>query len=389
MTTASHSVLYNVIHMQAPRKWKLRSVLVYVPLCLLLAAAMQASVAAADAATTYVDGISDQTMSSWDHGLSGNFFDGFFAKTWVKEGHIKLARYVVQWNAISSYPAYRSLFENWLTDATSLGLTPEVALTSYTGIYPASSAEYKARLLELLKRAEAIGHPIRYLEAWNEPNNQGGLNREDGVRSAVAAAHYTNEAYAACEEGHGCAVIAGDVEDSPGAREYEQRYEAQLKPVPKLWGVHPYYSVEKMEESHYTEVREGLPNKGSGDQIWFTEIAARKCSPSKENGESGQSERAKWLVDTLMPFAGAEHVFYYDFLTNSQQQPACSEYDGALYLPGSDLNASDVPRPAASYILSNHDLPATLTGSVYPGGPLNARFHFEDTYEPSNGWPLP
>ena len=353
----------------------------------------------ASAYSTFPDGISDQSLPNWDSGFSGSYFAGFFDSNWVAGPHIQYARYVAQWNVISGGGEARSNFENWLDDITSMGLTPDVGLTSYNGAYPSSSTEYKIHLKELLSQAKAMGHPLRYVEAWNEPNNQGN-------ESAVNAAHFTNSAYSACEEGYGCTVIAGNVEDSSGAKAYEEEYRKNLSPTPTVWGLHPYWSVEYMNESYYTKAVEGLPNGGSGDQIWITEVAARKCTDYsghlEEHGETGQAERAKWLVDNLIATRKPEHVFYYEFLLGGHRQPACSSSepeDDALYVPGSDQNAEDRPRAAASFIWGGKGLPwgytggatlsstersATLTASVYPGGFLDTKYHFE--YGPGLGY---
>ena len=186
----------------------------------------------ASATTSYVDGISDQSLPNWDGGFSGSYFAGFFRASWVGSppSHITLARYVVQWNVMSgSYPAYRSELESWLTDISSLGLTPDLALTSYDGVYPTSSAEYKTRLQQVLGQARAMGHSIRYVEAWNEPNNQ-------GHESAINAAHFTDEAYSACGTEYTCTIIAGNLEDSPTVGSYEDEYRTHLSPVPTIWG---------------------------------------------------------------------------------------------------------------------------------------------------------
>jgi hypothetical protein len=334
-------------------------------LCLSLAVA----VCPAPASTSYVDGISDQSIPSWDGGFSNSYFADLFASTWVPGPHIHYARYVLQWNLMSGVGEpdahYRQQFVAWLQDTASMGLTSDVALTSYNGVYPASASQYRAGLLEILNRAKALGHTISYLEAWNEPNGQGGLDLETGTRSALAAARYTNAANAICREGAGCTIIAGDVEDSPGARAYEERYRAALSPVPVIWGIHPYYSVEDMDESYYRELRKGLPNEGVGDQIWFTEIAARRCTPVKENGEAGQAERAKWLVDTLMRNQRPEHVFYYEFLLKERRAPTCPEFDGALYAPDGNQDAPDEPRAAASYIWSDGETGERIWGSLW------------------------
>jgi len=338
--------------------------------------------ASAQAATAYVDGISDQSLPVWDGGFSSSYFAGLFQNGWVggPPSHITLARYVVQWNVMSDeYPVYRSEFESWLRDIASIGLTPDVALTSYTDKYPASPGEYRVQLEKILDRAEAIGRPIRYLEAWNEPNNQ-------GHESAAAAAHFTNSASTTCEQGYGCTVIAGNLEDNPNLPTYEAEYIKNLNPLPIIWGVHPYYSVEEMSKAPFLSFREHLPNKGAGEQIWFTEIAARKCTDfdghEVENGELGQAARAGWLVNTLMAEAKPEHVFYYEFLLGAGRAPSCTSEgaDGALYVPSVDPNAPDRPRLAASYIWGGSELwgypggafaanaeQATLTGGVYLG----------------------
>jgi hypothetical protein len=347
------------------------------------------------ASTGYVDGISDQSLPAWDNNFSGSYFASFLQSNWINPApHIQYARYVVQWNVMtetSNGPNpngdYRERFESWLTDIESMGLTIDVGLTSYNGVFPSSSAEYKTRLKEVLREAdETLKYPVRYLEAWNEPNGQ-------GKESEVNAAHFTNEAYSACEGASPkCTIIAGNVEDNPSAKAYEEKYRAYLNPVPAVWGIHPYVSVETRKEEHYLEALEGLPNKGIGDQIWFTEVAARKCIKNTDNGELGQAERAGWLVDTLMYKQRPEHAFYWEFLLANRKQPTCGETDDALYVPsGSDPNTEDRPRPAAAFIYGDAGFPwgyigpasirivepsVILAGSIYPWGFLRSEYQF-------------
>jgi hypothetical protein len=315
---------------------------------------------AAAAGTPYVDGISDQSLPAWDGGFTGSYFARLFSSAWVSGGHIRLARYVVQWDVMREASAgpdaqgdYRERLEAWLGDVASLGLIPDLALTSYDGIYPQSTAEYEASLQQLLERARAIGRPISYVEAWNEPNNQGAL-------PAVRAAQLTNAANALCEGGDGCRVVAGNLEDSPEVAGYEREYESGLDFSPAIWGVHPYYSVEQRSEAPLENFEVNLPHGGADAQIWFTEIAARACTDYGgrlvENGAGGQAERAAWLVDTLMRNRKPEHVFYNVFLLADGRRPSCSSEreDDALYVPGAGpggtLSGLDMPRAAAGYI---------------------------------------
>jgi hypothetical protein len=336
----------------------------------------------AGAATSYVDGISDQSLPTWDGDFDESYFAGLFDDTWVHGpgAHMAFARYVVQWNVMSGkYPRDLAEFEAWLDDVANMDLKPEIALTSYDGLLPGLPREYRDELMQILARARTLGDPIAWLEAWNEPNGQ-------GAESAADAAAFTNVASSACVGGYDCTVIAGDFEDSPGVAAYEDEYVGDLDPVPTNWGVHPYYSVEQESEAPFETVREHLPNAGAGERIWFTEVAARKCSDFAgnlvENGEAGQARRASWLMNTLIKNAKPEHVFYYEVLLKDRRQPDCQTEgsDSALYEPSADPAESDRPRPAAGYIWGDGDggtpgeegdafmanaAQATITGGVY------------------------
>jgi hypothetical protein len=334
---------------------------------------------AASAFTRFPDGVSDQNLPSWTSESSNSYFATLFDSIWVADGHIRYARYVAQWDVISLGGEERSNFEDWLVDSASMGLISDVALTSFDGVYP-SSSEYESHLREILSTAGALGHPIRYLEPWNEPNGQ-------GKESAVASARFTNAAESACLDGYGCMVVAGDLQDGPGAKAYEEQYRRLLAVVPIIWGVHPYYSVEYEQEFYYTKLLEGLPERGSGDHVWFTEIDARQCTDYgghlQEHGENGQAERARWLVDDLIARQKPEHVFYYHFLAKGYGQPGCSPLepeDGALYVPSNDPNFPDRPRPAAAFVWGGVAAPpgyssatgqnAALTAGIQPAASL-------------------
>jgi hypothetical protein len=352
----------------------------------------------AQAGTQYVDGISDQSMPTWDGNFAGAYFKGFFSSIWTP--HIRYARYVVQWNVMAESSGgpnpngdYRERFEAWYTDALSLGLTLDVSLINYTGSPPASST-YQEKLEVLLNTFPNI----RDLEAWDEPNNTAGL-------TASGAAHYTNYAYSDCER-HGCTLVAGNfLDSSSNLVSYEKEYEAQLNPSnPPNWGIHPYLAVKNQSETTVQNFKANLPNGGAGDQIWFTEVGAYQCEDYhglENRGERQQAADASWLANRLMPAFNPTHVFYYEFLYKNREQPPCNAETGdtALYVPSADPNAPDAPRPAAAFILSGNGKPwgytggasaanaeqATLTGSVYPGGFLDAKYYFEYGPSPSYG----
>jgi hypothetical protein len=337
-------------------------------LCLILILQASPARAAEPAGTPYVDGISDQSLPAWDGDFSESYFARLFSAVWVGSGHIRLARYVAQWDLMregsagaNSHGDYRERLEAWLSDVGSLGLVPEIALTSYDGVYPQTLGEYQMRLSELLDLARAMGHPVRYVEAWNEPNGQ-------GAQTAAHAAQLTNSAAAVCAaEEYGCTVVAGNLLDAPGASGYEREYERALDFSPAIWGLHPYFSVELESEAPLESLIENLPGGGAGERIWFTEVAAHACTDFggrlQDNGELGQASRSRWLVDTLMANRKPEHVFYYAFLLSERRQPSCAlePEDDALYQPSAAPGAPDAPRAAASYIWDG--LPGALAAA--------------------------
>jgi hypothetical protein len=333
--------------------------------------------------TAHVDGISDQNLQSADP-----YFSAFFYNSWVNTlpSHITISRYVVQWNVSSGkYPAYLGKYQAWYAATAALGLTPELAVTSYDGVLPQSSAEYRREIDQLLDLKA-----VAYFEAWNEPNNRPFI-------SEAAAAHFTNSADSLCRS-KGCAVIAGDFLDSPNMVDYEIGYEKNLTPpIPRSWGVHPYYAVKAENEATLAGFRANLPT--SDDPIWFTEIGAYDCVHGEQAGELQQAIDASWLANSLMPSVRPAHVIYYDYLDSNPPSCGASEADTSLYRSGPDPNAPDHPRPAATYIFNGRGVPsaytgapddisaasAIMTGSVYPGGFLDTRYHFEYGPTPTYG----
>jgi hypothetical protein len=319
---------------------------------LALVVGLGAACAAARAEPGHVDGISDQSLSTWDGSFSTSPFAAFFRAHWAAAlmPQITLARYVVQWDAMAEGGAdahrsgnYRQRFEAWLEDARSLGLTPTLALTSYDRVYPGSPGEYRPRLEALLDRAAALGYAIRYVEPWNEPNGQGALD-------AVTAAGFANSANDVCERARTCRVIAGDFEDRSTAIPYVQAYLRALAFPARIWGIHPYVSVESHTTANLLRLISALPAGPSGREVWFTEVGARYCSRGEVRGEARQAGDASYLVHSLLgdPAVAPAHAFYYGFLFGYRAQAPCAAGVGE----DSELYASSgAPRAAAQVIL--------------------------------------
>jgi hypothetical protein len=308
--------------------------------------------ASAWAGTRYVDGISDQSLPEWDGSFASSPFATFFRSRWAHaaSGQITLARYVVQWDVMAENSAgghaggnYRERFEAWLEDIRSLGLAPVVALTSYDHVYPSSPAEYRASLEAIVHGASAIGYPISYVEPWNEPNGQGGLD-------ATRAAAFANAANDVCGRTPTCGVVAGDFEDRSSAVAYARDYQRALSFAPGIWGVHPYVSVQSHRDGNLLRLISALPARSTGRQIWFTEIGALYCARGRVRGEASQASDASYLVDALLgdPALAPVHVFYYGFLFGERAKAPCAAgggEDSELY------GSSHAPRAAALVLI--------------------------------------
>jgi hypothetical protein len=230
--------------------------------------------ASAQAATTHVDGISDQSLPAWNGSFADSSFASFFRANWGEQ--IAFARYVVQWNTMAEASSganpdgdYRERFEAWLEDVRGLGLTPVLALTSYNGVYPSAPGEYQRELEQLLTQADRLQAPVAYVEAWNEPNNQGN-------EPAARAGEIADWADAVCDQ-RACQLIAGDFEDAPSLPSYEHEYIGALSFSPAIWGIHPYRSVKAHSDVPVVRFEQALPDHGADTQLWFTEIGAYYC----------------------------------------------------------------------------------------------------------------
>jgi hypothetical protein len=320
-------------------------------LCTLALLPAAATGAASAASTQRVDGISDQGLATWDGAFDLSALGGALRPRPLlgqSGSGLTLARYAVQWDALlpeggstRGTASYGPRFEAWLTDAAALGLRLVLALTSYNGVHPDSTAAYATGLRALLARALALGHPIAFLEPWNEPNGQ-------GHAPAATAAAYADAAAPVCA-GAGCTVIAGDFEDRAGSAAYARAYVRSLASAPDDWGVHPYVSVATHELAPVLALKAALPGGGAGLRTWITEVAALRCRHGEVLGDGRQAQDAAFLVDTLAPDPAIApvHVLYYGLLAPARTPAPCS-HDGGE--DGELFNPDGTPRPAAEVV---------------------------------------
>ncbi len=362
-------------------------------------------------ASQYVEGISDQSLATWEGGYSdGGYFNSSFPNfvfsSWigVPPSHIKYARYVVPWNIVdNSTSTCFTAFSNWYHEVLSAGLIPEVALWTYPRLYgakqtcspagapmlPRSTAEYAQYVgtasTALLKQFPAI----KVLEAWNEPN----LTGENP--SVTAAAEYGAETARLCSGI--CTSVVGDLIDTNGMQSYEEQYVPLLTGFvggdPGVWGIHPYGATNRKEVAPVTTFKAHLPGKGTSDSIYFTEVGAYYCQ-EKEGievhfTEAEQASAAEYLVTKLLPYAN--RAFYYELAYGHDGLTPCmKESDTALYAP-TGSPARETARSAARVVFGPEGPPtvtstlassvgltgATLNGTINPQGIANSEYYFQ------------
>ncbi len=329
----------------------------------------------------HVDGISEQNLARWDGAafdvasFSGRPFAQLFRRVWVggRRGHIRFARFVLPWDAIDAARGealHFDLFAAWLADVKWLGLTPDVAIeqaeaplaSDHTTLprVPTSPAMYSARVAALLRYAASVGEPVRFLEAWNEPNNAGVGSLDEGHPSAVRAAEFMNAATTLCGA-YRCTPIAGDFLDSQYQRSghpevtdagvgmgvtYEREYLAALaRPLPANWGFHPYAAVKYRTTDTLESFEQPLP---AGASVWLTEAGAYLCQAGRASSAGQQADGARYLNTLLSPFFKVAHAFYYELKAPSVEQEATCPGSG-----GADTSiyaATDRARPAAAVV---------------------------------------
>ncbi len=294
------------------------------------------------AASSTVDGISDQNLASWYGTAFGSAFSADNQSG--SAPRIRFARYVVPWQAgVGTHSRYRSEFYAWREAAVAAGLVTDLAITTYTGTVP-SPSRYRGAVSALL-----AGHAVRYLEAWNEPNHVTRL-RDD----ASLAPAYMREAAAYCT-GAGCTPIAGDFLDEPGSASYALDYRRRLTALgvgASIWGIHPYEDVNGVNAGSPDPEAEADAIAGQlaqGQRLWITEAGAYYCFGQRFRWSAGVAESmqhaaAERLLHTVAPRLGAAHVFYYGVFAG-RGRTLCPAEDTELY------DGSGTLRPAGAAIL--------------------------------------
>ena len=271
-------------------------------LALVAALALLLLADARSAAAAGVDGVADQNLGLWNGDITtaagaSDPFPSYFAQAWVGPPtpvHLGYARFVTAPDTVAQGGVCEQNLLRWYTYATqTLHVIPVISVWQVAeggcadnGV--PSGATYTSDIQQLLATLGSTGTPLRYLEAWNEPNSSG--------VSASAAAGFWRDAASVCASA-GCTALAGDLVDNdpdqggqrfnPGCtnpltwnkvfKPYEAAYVKALNgQTPAIWAFHPYYAVNCEQSASVTAFANGLPSTAPR-QIWFTEVGAWEC----------------------------------------------------------------------------------------------------------------
>ncbi|HTW41154.1 MAG TPA: hypothetical protein VMD79_02425 [Solirubrobacteraceae bacterium] len=274
----------------------------------------------AHAANRYLTGLGDQQAQ-------------MFANPLWKQLHTGIVRYVAPYDAVAHpYSLDQAITFIRAAEAAHQQVLVAFYHSEYT---PTKLPNLKSYQRDVKKFIELFPH-VREYEAWDE-SNRGNEPPLFSSPSAVRTAQYYQQLLRVCR---GCTVIGLDVLDQYYIQPTLQ-YIAEFKReiyrletiMPKIWGLHNYSDVNRLEGWRTRELVKAL-----GGQVWLTEtggiVKFGNAFPNKHG--SGLTRAAKVLKFMFAVAATESHVrrmYIYDWnggtpstrfdagLTNAHEQP--------------------------------------------------------------------
>jgi hypothetical protein len=183
----------------------------------------------------------------------------FASRPWKRLG-LRDARYLAPWDVLQD-PRQLALLDAWMDAAQRAHVRVAISL-QHSLRSPA--------LARTLPTAAQFGRQFRLLRAryptvrdwlpWNEANSPGSMTEHRPRR----AAQYFDVVARACR---GCRVVAADVLDTRGMRDWVRRFQRAARARPRIWGLHNYVDANQFS-SRGTSTLLALTR----GKIWFTEV---------------------------------------------------------------------------------------------------------------------
>jgi hypothetical protein len=263
----------------------------------------------------------------------GNENPSMFSNPLYQQLHTKIVRYVVPYDAVVR-PYSLQQATAFIDDAEAAHEQVLVAFyhSEYTPMQLPSVAAYQRDVQKFV----ALFPNVRQYESWDEAN-RGNVAHAFSSPSAVSAAKYYQALLRVCK---GCTVIGLDVLDEQEIvatlhyiSEFKREVSRLETVVPKIWGLHNYSDVNRLEGWRTRDIVKAL-----GGQVWLTETGGLvKFEPSFPNKHGAGLTRAARVLKFMFALAGSvpqiKRLYVYDWsggtsstrfdagLTNSHEQP--------------------------------------------------------------------
>lgn len=267
--------------------------------------------------------------------------------------HLKLARYFVEWNAISN-PAELQEADTYVTAAKLHGVKVLMHISTDnikvgTPKLP-SLAAYRKDVGALIKRYKPLG--VTDWGAWNEENHK----TQPTSKSPRAAAQFYGAMLTMCK---GCNVVALDVLDQRGVEAYIasfMKYAGANAAKIKVVGIHNYSEVnrevgklQKYSNSYPGTLRiiKAVQKVNKTAKFWYTETGGlEKQGNDFPCSDSRAASRTQYMFTLAKRYAKyIQRLYTYNWTPSAEC--AVSDFDGGL------INLDGSVRPAYNVFKKN------------------------------------
>jgi hypothetical protein len=243
--------------------------------------------------------------------------------------HLKLARYVVNWDWYRD-PARIALTDQWMASVRAAGLRPLISFNrdwAPSGLHRLPSI---GRYLQSFALLRGRYPDVRDFGVWNEANHK----TQPLQRKPRMAARYYNAMRGACPR---CTIVAADVLDDPAMPAWIRTFKRYAR-HPRVWGLHNYRDANRLTGS-----TAGFMRLVKGP-VWITETGGIRRTDHRAHGSKVAKYRRSLVkqaaaIRRIFAIARSHHrikrVYFYQW-----RQVPKAPWDSAF------TNADGSPRPA-------------------------------------------
>jgi hypothetical protein len=293
----------------------------------------------AHAAASYLTGIGDESVEMFGNPL------------W-EQLHTKIVRYIAPYDAVAhSYSLDKARLFIREAEAHHQQVLVAFYHSEYSPLTLPSVAQYQRDVQKFVKR---FPHVHQY-QAWDEAN-RGYIPHYLASPSAPTAAKYYQALIRVC---HGCTVIGLDVLDAQNIgptltyiSEFKHEIGRLRTIMPKIWGLHNYSDINRLESSRTRELTRAL-----GGQVWLTETGGivqfgGAFTNRRGSGLTRAAKVLKYMFAVAASQPQVKRLYIYDWTGGN----ASTRFDAGL------MSAHDQPR--AGYIVVCKQLRAAHCSNV-------------------------